>query len=382
MVKPIKWKEENSVKKIFNGKKSLLALAVLGTIAGSACAQSNVTIYGIVDAGLLYTNNQPTGNGTGSATGMISGGLSPTIIGFKGSEDLGGGLKVGFALEDDFWTTTGNGGIFGGLFARQANVSLSSGVGTLTLGRQYSPAVLAFAATDPRGLKETFSGLESWALIQGPNNTNSTIDVFISNAISASAKFGDVNVAALYSLGGTAGSTSSNSVFAVGATYSGPLTVSASYQQDDYANPAGGLTGTATQKYSVGGGYTFGDATVKLNYLDNKNKSPATDKEVQHFEIFGLGLDYRTAANNTATLAYYHSKDKDLADSDSDTWIVSDEYSLSKRTTLYGLIAGVNAKKNYDGGAAFGAANTSTAYLAGVNGNTTTAVEFGIKHSF
>ncbi len=372
-------------------KKSLYTFVALSAVATLAHAQSSVTVYGTVDAGVIHVSNQPTAipGQTGNVSALMSGGLSPNIIGFKGTEDLGDGLKAGFDLEDNFWSTTGGGQIFGGLFGRQANVSLSNTTGTLTLGKQFSPAVLAFAATDPRGLKETFSGLESWALTQSPLNTgtattpansNSVIDVFVANAVSLNAKFGDVNLGASYSLGGAAGSTSANSVIALGVTYTGPLLLSAAYQSDNGSDPAGG-TSVQTKKYSVGAGYTLGDATVKVNYLNNRNSDPFSGIELAQYRIFGAGLDYRTSPNNGATLAYYHSNNKDLAHDTSSTLILSDDYSLSKRTTLYALIAGVKAGSAYTTGAAFGVANNSAAYLPSM-GNRSTAVELGMRHTF
>lgn len=382
------------MKKIFKLKTSLIAVsAVMGVcaIAGTAHAQSSVTIYGVVDAGLVFVNNQktPTG-GNGSVTSFNTGGVTPSIFGFKGSEDLGGGLKANFNLEGHFFAGTGQGNQWGGLFGRQSNVGLSNSYGTITLGKQYSPAVLAFAATDPRGLKETFSGLISWALTQSPinvgtavapANSNAPIDVFVANALALSTKIADVNLSGSYSFGENAGSTAANRVIALGAVYTGPVTLSASYQSDN-GQRAGllGGTGVQTRKYSVGAGYTIGDATLTLNYLNNKNSDPATGAELAQYRVYGAGLNYRTSVANTATLAYYYSNNKDGSSDISKTLILSDDYSLSKRTTLYGLVAGVKASSGYTTGAAFGVANNNV-YLA-TSGKTTTAVEVGIKHTF
>ena len=135
-------------------KKTVIAAAVLAASAGAAQAQ-NVTIYGIVDTGLEYQSKVATASGDDSRFSMQNGGILPSIWGFKGSEDLGGGLKAVFNLEGDFGADTG-GARFGGalmLFGRQANVGLSGGFGTVLLGRQYSPAILAELGTDPRGYK-------------------------------------------------------------------------------------------------------------------------------------------------------------------------------------------------------------------------------------
>ncbi len=122
-------------------KKSLLALAVLGAFAGAAQAQSSVTIYGIVDTGITYTSKVATGTGTGSKFAVNSGNIQGSRIGFKGVEDLGGGLSAVFQLETGF--TNDNGGLQGSdavtssnLFRRKSVVGLSGGFGTVLLGRQ------------------------------------------------------------------------------------------------------------------------------------------------------------------------------------------------------------------------------------------------------
>lgn len=89
-------------------KKSLLALAVLGAFAGAAQAQSSVSIYGIIDTGVVYQSKVATTNGgTGSKFGLNSGVIQGSRIGFKGVENLGGGLSAVFNLETGFNNDTG-----------------------------------------------------------------------------------------------------------------------------------------------------------------------------------------------------------------------------------------------------------------------------------
>src|SRR5690606_10200795 len=114
-------------------KKSLLALAVLGTFSGAALAQSSVTIYGVADAGIAYTDN---GNPAGEQWSVESGQQSGSRLGFKGTEDLGGGLSAIFTLESGFNLDNGTSAQGGRLFGRQAWVGLNGGFGTVKLGRQ------------------------------------------------------------------------------------------------------------------------------------------------------------------------------------------------------------------------------------------------------
>jgi predicted porin len=346
-------------------QKKLIALAALALVSGAAMAQSNVTIYGSIDLGLLVQNNSAPGV---AETQVYNGGISPSTWGFRGSEDLGGGLKANFNLESHFSADTGAG--HPTFFRRQSNVGLSSAsMGTLTLGNMYSPAVLAFAATDPRGLRENFSGLYSWAYNSGAltagNNGNNDVGVFMQNAIAYSNTFGPVGLSAGYSVSETKGA-----VVALGATYTGPIALSAAYQ-------ASNLPATSEQQsamYSLGAGYTMGAITGKLNYLKAKNKD-ASLVEASNVSVFGLGLDWKLAPNNTVILAAYFGKDKNNADSKTTSFILSDEYALSKRTTVYATAAFVDASAN---------ANLLTTIVAGGTGSNSNASLFniGVRHTF
>src|SRR6516165_8748961 len=116
-------------------KKTILVLAALGAFAGVANAQSSVTLFGIVDSGITYTNN----NGGHSSWQATESNEQGSRWGLKGAEDLGGGLKAVFQLESGFNVETGALKQGGRMFGRQAWVGLaSSQYGTLTFGRQYN----------------------------------------------------------------------------------------------------------------------------------------------------------------------------------------------------------------------------------------------------
>lgn len=344
--------------------KRLMALASLALVSGWAAAQSSVTVYGMVDLGLLSTNK----SAAGSTTSLHSGGIAPSIWGFRGTEDLGNGLKATFNLEGHLDASTG--AEVGPSFRRQSNVGLSSADwGSLTLGNQYSPAVLAFAATDPRGLRENFSGLYPWAYNSGAlttgNNTNNDVGVFLQNAIAYNNTFGPVNVGVSYSLEKAKGA-----VTALGVKYAGPVAVSAAYQ----ATNLPGTSSNQSTMYSLGTAYAMGDITAKVNYLRGTNKNAAL-VETSDVGVFGIGLDWKTSAQNTVMAAVYVGKDKNNAANKTTTLILADEYALSKRTTLYGQAAFANAKS--------GATLLTTAVAGGTLANTTTTqLNVGIKHAF
>jgi predicted porin len=120
-------------------KKSLLALAVLGAFAGSAVAQSSVTLYGVADASLSYSRAELANGTKQSLFAVGSGGLNGSRFGLRGTEDLGGGLKAKFTLESGFNIDAGTSAQGGRLFGRAAWVGFESGFGEIRIGRHLTP---------------------------------------------------------------------------------------------------------------------------------------------------------------------------------------------------------------------------------------------------
>src|ERR1700733_4946714 len=119
-------------------KKTLIIAGVMGAFAINAHAQSSVTLYGTLDAGLVYTNNQGGHNNWQQGSGTVS----DTYFGLRGAEDLGGGLHAIFTLESGFNLNNGAFTENGSMFNRQAYVGLKSDqYGEITLGRQYDSMV-------------------------------------------------------------------------------------------------------------------------------------------------------------------------------------------------------------------------------------------------
>lgn len=151
----------NSYTEIIEHEKSLLALAALGAFAGAAQAQSSVTLYGVADMNLEYVNHlgvaPSVANGLNTGRGnsvyrMSSGGLSGSRWGLRGVEDLGGGLKALFVLENGFSLDTGSLQQGGRLFGRQAYVGIESAqAGRFTFGRQYTTLFDLLANFSPSG---------------------------------------------------------------------------------------------------------------------------------------------------------------------------------------------------------------------------------------
>ena len=247
-------------------KKSLLALGVMGTFVGAAHAQNSVTLYGLIDAGITYTNNQSGSKNVQATSGQVNG----SRWGLRGSEDLGGGLKAIFTLENGFNIDTGKFGQNGAEFGRQAFVGLSSNqYGAVTLGRQYDSVVDYLGPLALTGTQ--FGGTQAAHPFDNDNLDNS---FRINNSVKyQSVNYGGLKVGGLYGFSNAAGGFSDNRAYSLGTSYNyGPLNVAASYMQlnsgGSTLNTSGAVTTDATflagrqRTYGAGVSYAFGAANV------------------------------------------------------------------------------------------------------------------------
>ncbi len=288
-------------------KKSLLALAVLGAFAGAASAQSSVTLYGKLDLGFAKA--------AGSADKQVADGSS-SRVGFRGVEDLGGGLKALFQFEHRFNPDTGtvtNTAFWHGL----STVGLGGSFGTVNLGRQYTAAFsLITNVIDPFG-GDTVAGL------RGESLTKSVARLRTENSVRYDGAFGGLKVAA------DIAETPAGGVdrpYSVAAQYAaGPFMVAASYD-----NPTGANDNLAT----LGGSYAFGPAKVSLGIGRGDNDSNVRVKQA----LAGVTVSVGAAGQ---VLAGYAQQEVGTADA---TKKVSLGYrhNLSKRTQLYTDVTRVN----------------------------------------
>ncbi|MBP8133105.1 MAG: porin [Zoogloea sp.] len=366
-------------------RRGVCAVVLLSALSAPALAETNVAIYGIIDAGLLYqSKTDPNGK---SKTSMETSGLRQSVLGFKGDRDLGRGLEGFFNLEVHY--DTNNGKLHGTgdaqgtgtpFFRRQANLGLRGDWGSVTFGRQYGPALLAHIGTEPRAFKEQFSNLYAWAYNQyaatagapgTDRNTNNDVGIFFSNAIQYRHTVGPVNFGILWAPGGQSGSTQKNTAWAAGATYTGPVILSASYQviKDE---------ATANDNVRHGGlGFAMpmGAFTFKANYLNARNET-STGANVSNVNGIGVGVDWKWHADHTATLAYYDNKDKRNSRDHTRNIVISNDYALRKDTTIYVQAAFVDAED--------GATIKTSIVAAGIPavGTTSTLLNAGINFTF
>lgn len=371
-----------------------LVAAAASTLSVGAHAQSSVTLYGIIDAGLAYTSNVQTGRSNGALHGgsqysLQDGsttGVTGSRWGLRGVEDLGGGTSAIFTLENGFGIGTGATAIGGGQFARQAWVGLKSNqYGTVSLGRQYD-AIATFV--------QPLSSVGSWAGIMTGHasdmdnlgNTRRSNNSIRYN----SPSYAGFTVGGVYEFGGVAGDTSQRQVYSVGTSFAqGPLALGAAYlnaRNPNYsfygsnANSGTALTsnnlgsiGSATaaevspqfagyasahtlQIIAVGGSYKLGPATLNLVYTNTQfqqigntlsGPNPFGFSGTAKFDNAEAGVSYRlrpdllvgvvynythgSAATGQASGSVYHQAATGF------------DYNLSKRTDIYGDVVYLHA---------------------------------------
>ncbi|MDR5747886.1 porin [Caballeronia sp. LZ029] len=400
-------------------KKMALIVGCLTVFTASAHAQSSVTLYGILDEGFNWNSNA----GGKNLYNLTSGVMQGSRWGLKGAEDLGGGFKAIFVLENGFDVSNGSlgqrnyrGSTQGLMFGRQAYVGVSSTYGTVTLGRQYESIV------DYVG---QFEAATQWGgfISSHPGDLDNFNNLYrANNAVKfTSVNYGGLTFGGLYSLGGVAGDTTRNQVWSVGANYArGPVSFSAAYL--NARNPNVGFFGDngastavtpaastiASPVYSgyasahtyqvigAGGSYNFGAATIGATYsniqfknlgdtatsgpnpLGYQGNAKFNNAEVNFKYQFtpallvGAAFDYTkgdsvaTAAGSTGGVKYYQGA-------------LGIDYFLSKRTDIY--LIGVYQKAS--GTDSTGA--TAVASITNLTPSTSdrqSTVRAGIRHKF
>lgn len=311
-------------------KKSLFALAVLGAFAGAASAQTSVTIYGVVDVGVSRTDT----NVTEPIWGLTSGQQNGSRIGFRGTEDLGGGLKANFVLENGFNIDNGTLGQGNRIFGRQAWVGLSGGFGAVKFGRQLTPIFVAQDTIDPFGTGITYGEGGMASLF---NNGGIRMDNTVNYSFSAAGISGEV----AYGFGEQAGESRGNRQIGAGLSYvNGPITVVAAFHRADASAipavasvvPVAGVDHLRTTL--IGGAFDFRVAKLHAAFADNR-AAVITGGDAKRRDYM-LGVSAPIGAAGTVLAQYIRNDARDSAALvDADSWGLGYTHSLSKRTNLY-----------------------------------------------
>ena len=357
--------------------KTLLAIAALAATSG-AFAQSSVTMYGVVDASL------ETVKGTKTVTRVTSGNLANSRLGFKGTEDLGSGMRANFALETTVSADTGAQGNTARFFDRAAWVGLQSSFGELRLGRIDSSIgalagdtkVLGAQAYDDLKIAPTRAG-NSYRRID--NAITYLFPTFVSG-LSAQLQYSTAvgNSGATTSLVGTeAAGTDAGRAFGLNVKYlAGPFSAGLGYlyskDETGVVTANTGNKGNATLAY---GGYDFGVVKVTA-YYDSESKAFANADRLSLIGV-RVGVPITSSFTLQASVAEARNVANVASNSDHDdaTIIaVKGVYTLSKRTSVYALATNVHNES---------AAALSVAGVAlAPTGKSSHGIAIGIAHAF
>lgn len=320
----------NNIKKILM-KKLLPALAL--TLPFAASAQTQVSIYGVVDA---FAGRTATASAPQAVTGLTSGGMITSFYGFSGTESLGGGMKAQFQLEGFFRGDTGEAGRFPGeaTFARNANVGLGGGFGLVRLGRIGNPLFVAAGQINPFGPSTRFSPLINQVFTAAGGNATLG-DTGWSNSIQyASNPIYDTTFIAQYSLGEQTGAHNNN--WAAVAKYVGKeLAVTAGAQNVRFGP---GLTAAAPAQrtYLAAASYDFKAIKLFASYTEHETKVSERDAHSVHagFTVPSLG----GAGRWMVAWSRLTEEAKAVPEFHRDTAAIGYDYNLSSRTDIYAVL--------------------------------------------
>ncbi len=317
-------------------KKSLLALAALTAFAGVASAQSSVTLFGIVDL-----NARSTKTGSTTIKSLSQDGNASSRLGFRGVEDLGGGMRAGFWIEGALNPDTGNAA--GQTWQRRSTVSLMGGFGEVRLGRDYTPSFWNYTVFDPFGT----NGVAALTNIIGTLGSGAGTLVRANNTIgyflpAMGGVYGQVQVAA------GEGTTGNKYIGARLGYAGGPVNIAGAFGKTY-------RTGTMIDDYTdmnVG-------ASFKMSFMTLTGQYSKRDYSTLDQTTYQIGA--LVPIGSGTFKASYAKSDGSTVANDADLIGLGYVYDLSKRTAVYAQFAKTDRT---------GSANDVTAY------------EFGVRHSF
>ncbi|WP_082498209.1 porin [Pseudorhodoferax sp. Leaf267] len=348
--------------------KKFAALAVLAAVSASSYAQSSVTLFGIADATVQFGRGNLENN-----SGMGSGGLNSSRIGFRGVEDLGGGLKAGFWLEAGYNLNNGNGngqGAQTGLaFKRRSTVSLmGDSWGEVRLGRDFTAVY--------NNVYDAFGDNGTGAILEGIDLVTYGVQTRTDNAISyfTPKTLGGFNAQLQYYRNGRSLSPTNNAD-SVGNGYgirvgyeNGPVNVGVAYGETDFDTGAPVVTRVDTKNVNIGGSYDFGVAKLLLTAGQDKGEVPGDSAKTRYYAVgttvpVGVGL---------IRAGWTRVSERD-SDARADKFAVGYVHNLSKRTALYTTFAYL---KNKDGSSlSLNGSSTSA-------GGNSKGLDIGLRHAF
>ncbi|MEM5430470.1 porin [Cupriavidus oxalaticus] len=357
--------------------KKMFAAFAASVAANAACAQSGVSLFGIVDAGIEYNSN--SGRDGDNLFRLSSGNQSGSRWGVRGTEDLGAGLKAVFLLESGFDIDTGNSGQGGRLFGRNAYVGVESPYGSLLLGRQQT------ALRDFNNLYDPAATADRYGILAIAPEFGARAD----NAVKYVGKFGALTGAAFYSFQANGNEVAGSNVF--GREYgaylsyaSGPFSLGLAYDDLHTGTPAN--QAPVLRRYAVAGTYAVGPAKIFAGYrlakaLDGA-RLPGAQAANAGANLYWLGVNYKlTPAFSLMGAAYY----QDFRQTGADPWqfVVTADYTFTKRTDLYASVSyALNKDQSNLGVNGYNTGTGATAVFNVQPGKNQLGAVMGVRHRF
>jgi len=372
-------------------KKSLLALAAMGAFAGAAQAQSSVTVYGILDVGYVGSNSKLAANDQRQTSGFGNSAEQSSRLGFRGVEDLGGGMRAFFTIETGLNPQNSTLSSFNN---RQSFVGLGQkGIGAGSFGLQYTPAFNLSAATDPGQHNGTIGNViyrsnnNSTNVNTGNINTDGSFTNTTANTLMfKSDKFAGFGAEAMYSLNNanatqTAANTGGNTnvnAWGLKADYVwNKLYIGAAYQSlknETTSSATQSATVNSTDNQTlVGATYDFGILKAYVQWSNRKvtgnlNSNQYLNRNAQQIGVRGYitkTIEGWASAGNGRYRAFGAGEPT----VNFTGYQLGSNYWLSKRTNLYAI---------------FGSVQSSSENTAGITGNGASGNQYalGVRHTF
>jgi len=353
-------------------KHSALALAVLAalSLATSAQAQSTVQVYGLIDAGVEYLNHAQEDGG--AMLRVVSGGKNTSRWGFRGSEDLGGGLKAIWQLEGGILMDVGASD--GAVFKRQAWVGLDGALGRIVIGRSFTTTYELVIKFDPLGFAPNYSWATG-ASATGPSRYGMTTQ--FDNLVKYTGKAGGFTYGATVGLGEQADSAAAGRKLALGGSWFGDdgLGLMASWERINGNASAATPARDETTAYHLAADYRQGPWRYTAGMRGFRLDAGRTNDADLRANTYWGGIT-RTVGAVTLTGALYHVDTRGRPhgeDADPTLFVARAMLAMSKRTDLYLSVAHATA----DDGQLVGLSRDDPGYAT-----TQTGITAGIQHRF
>lgn len=376
--------------------KKLLAAAIAAALAPAAvmAEASNVTIYGRVDYGFMSRGGDSGGLAQGGRVGRLNdfedGILGTNRFGFKGTEDLGNGLKAIYEFEFGFSGDSGTS--FGSTTNRHSWIGLTGAFGTALGGRVDGARYSFVGKYDPFKNQTVANAGSLFGVTSGLGQADRADNaiVYITPELAPGLKFLAAYTTSLLSEAGS-GAIATQSVeygdtplYAVAAMYdNGPISLLLDYENLQIKKTGVGGSDFEFDLWVAGASYDFG--VVKLSaYYESTEGDDTASKAVSNGDGWLIGLSAPVTSNITLKASYVKANDDRAADSDCSKWGIGGEYAFSKRTTAYATYAKINNDDLARCGISKNAAGTNGTGSGGANGTGygDSGFNVGLAHTF